>query len=410
MKKQSVDYTLLESYDYILPENLIAQNPSPLREQSKLLSFTKHTKKICDCNFSQIVELLPQNALIVANNSKVLPARIIGQTETGRKVEMLLMSPVSLIEKNAESSASSKTKSCVVSTLLKGSKKIKVGETLRFPEFTLLILEKQEFGKHIVKIFWENRLASIFEKHGSLPLPPYIKRTEGLIDEDKNRYQTVYANDEKLGSVAAPTAGLHFTKELKESLIERGISWEEVTLHVGYGTFSPVRSENILEHEMHSEYVEIPAQTAQAILKAKAEKRPVIAVGTTATRSLEGMALAYARYQQGEKSENFWLSENSVPQSNYINVKGMQDEKKLYTSHAELLPRQGCYGYTDIFIYPGKSFNVIDGLITNFHLPKSTLLMLVSAFAGYEETREIYAHAIQEKYRFFSYGDAMLLL
>lgn len=397
----------LTNYDYILPEELIAQEPSPNRESSRLLVFNKKTKELKDSFFSEIINELPKNALIIANNSRVVPARILGQRETGSSVEMLLMTPVSLLDQNAKEKTANNNqenqkeieKTAVAQVLLKGSKRIKVGEVLSFQSLTVKILEKQDFGKHTIELTWKNNLVSELEKHGSLPLPPYIKRPDGPSSYDANRYQTVYAKETQSGSVAAPTAGLHFTKEIQKKLIEQGFLWEEITLHVGYGTFSPVRADDIREHDMHAEYVEIPERTAQAIIKAKAENRPIITIGTTATRSLEGMAQAYRQLKENGYCDNFAITVSNKKHGSCEN-----DE-----TQNTLLPASGCSGYTNIFIYPGKKFHVIDGLLTNFHLPKSSLLMLVSAFAGYESTMNTYEHAILNKYRFFSYGDAMLI-
>ncbi len=390
----------LEEYHYDLPEELIAQSPSKERENSRLLAVNLNKPMYTDTYFSNISEHLPKKALIIANNSKVVPARIFGSRENGTKVEMLIITPIPLLENSAKIIDYPKySKTNLATVLIKASRKIKVHEKLYFPDFTVEILEKQEYGQHIVNLYWENSLLDTLEQHGLIPLPPYIKRSDGIENDelknnDKTRYQTIYAQNK--GSVAAPTAGLHFTKEIQESLINKGFLWEEITLHVGYGTFSPVRANDIRQHQMHAEYVEIPEKTAKAILKAKSEQVPIIAIGTTVTRALEGMALAYEKYLNNQSDLEFILNKN---ESNNENLQKNQD----------LLPICGCQGYTNIFMYPGKKFNVISGLITNFHLPKSSLLMLVSAFAGHERIMKIYNHAIAEKYRFFSYGDAMLL-
>lgn len=438
--------TNLDDYNYFLPEKLIAQAPSKTRESSKLLVFNKKTALIEHTNFEAILEKLPKNALIIANNSKVVPARILGHRQNfyannnkktmhsekltcinkieqgGAKLEMLIMTPVPLLEKNAfsekefnhimkdystflksfknnlictqnlqkENTTLRDKKFAFAEVLLKGAKRVKKEEELIFHSLNVTVLEKQDFGKYIVAISWKDSLSEELEKYGSLPLPPYIKRPEGNFQNDKTRYQTIYAKNTQAGSVAAPTAGLHFTKKIQENLLKQGFLWEEVTLHVGYGTFSPVRTQNILEHRMHAEYVEISEKTAKAVLKAKKEGRPIIAVGTTATRSLEGMAEKFA-----QETQNSITHTENIVQNSFKN---------------NILPETGCSGFTDIFIYPSKAFQVIDGLITNFHLPKSSLLMLVSAFAGYENIKKIYAKAIEEEYRFFSYGDAMLIL
>ena len=240
---------LLESYDYFLPEERIAQCPAEKRQNSRLLFLERKSGKYTDYTFENIVNLIPKNALIIANNSKVIPARIQGHRQSGSKIEMLFLEPAPLIDKKAQKNG----ENCLARTevLLKGAKRVKMGETLQFPEMDITVLERRDFGVQ------ENDIA---------------------------RYQTVYAKENHIGSIAAPTAGLHFTPEIQQKLQAKGCKWEEVTLHVGYGTFSPVREDDIRSHAMHSEYVEIPAQTAAAINKAKAENRPVIAVGTTSTR------------------------------------------------------------------------------------------------------------------------------
>ena len=254
---------------------------------------------------------------------------------------------------------------------------------LDFGELQAEVLKKGDFGRHTLRLFWKGNLTDILEKAGKLPLPPYIRREQD--EDDISRYQTMYAREDKKGSVAAPTAGLHFTEKMCGRLLSRGVEWAEVTLHVGYGTFSPVREEDIRQHPMHAEYAEIPYETVEAVRRAKRDGRPVIAVGTTSARTLEGAAEACAR-------EGKWLFS---PEG----ISGSSPDSS----------QAGWSGWTSIFIYPGFSFRVADGLITNFHLPKSSLLMLVSALAGRERILRAYAHAVEEGYRFFSYGDAMLI-
>lgn len=369
---------LLDAYDFHLPEENIAQSPCSTRDGSRLLIYSKEKKEIQHSTFKNILDFLPlspegKKPLFVVNNSKVLPARLFGRSPNQGKRELLLLSPAPFLQKSAEKNGDTYT--AIADVLLKPSKNAKIHDIWEFASsLKVEILEKFEFGKHRVKLHWKNDITEVFEKHGSLPLPPYIKRIENTV-EDKQRYQTTYANDLKAGSVAAPTAGLHFTEELRNKLIEVGCEWHELTLHVGYGTFTPVRTPDIREHFMHSEFFELPASVAQAILKAKEEKRPVIAVGTTSCRVLEGAA-------------SIWDNKEST-----------------------LLPKEGMEDATNIFIYPhGKQkFQVIDALITNFHLPMSSLLMLVSAFVGREEILEVYKEAVEENYRFFSYGDAMFI-
>lgn len=386
---------LLESYDYFLPEERIAQCPADKRDHSRLLFLDRQTGAYTDYSFENIVDLIPDNALIIANNSKVIPARIQGHRQSGSKIEMLFLEPAPLIEKKALIGKNAQHDTALrlarTEVLLKGAKRVKMGETLQFPEMNVTVLERHDFGKHIVEISYQNSLIPLLKKYGSLPLPPYIKREQGIQENDITRYQTVYAKENHIGSIAAPTAGLHFTPEIQQLLLDKGCSWEEITLHVGYGTFSPVRAEDIRDHAMHSEYVEISAQTASAVNRAKAENRPVIAVGTTSTRSLEGMAEAFIQAKK-EAANTFFCYEDSERLDNTP------------------FPAHGCFGYTNIFLYPGKQFHLVNGLLTNFHLPKSSLIMLVSAFAGYGHVMQAYKHAVTAKYRFFSYGDAMFIL
>ncbi|WP_028576582.1 tRNA preQ1(34) S-adenosylmethionine ribosyltransferase-isomerase QueA [Desulfomicrobium escambiense] len=351
----------LQSYDFDLPESQIAQDPAERRGASRLLVLDRASGEVRDCMFADIAQLLPRDALLVVNNTKVLPARLIGRKESGGKAEFLLLTPLSLIEPEARTDGWSTAE---VEGLLKASKGPRPGERLHFDGLELLVLEKGEFGRSRVRLNWRGELADHFLKQGHIPLPPYIRREDK--GEDRDRYQTVYSREDKLGSVAAPTAGLHFTPEIMAALEARGIRTAEVTLYVGYGTFSPVRCDDIREHVMHAEYAEVPEETAGAIARARAEGRPVVAVGTTTTRTLESMA-----------------------------------------SH---LGGIGPFrGWTDIFIRPGYSFKVVDQLITNFHLPRSSLIIMVSTLAGRRQIIDAYNHAVRQGFRFFSYGDAMLI-
>lgn len=378
----------LDSYDYFLPEDHIAQCPADKRDHSRLLYLNRETGSYADYLFENIVELIPHNALIVANNSKVIPARIQGHRQSGSKIELLFLEPAPLIDRKAQKNGEMRIAKTEV--LLKGAKRVKMGETLVFPEMEITVLERHDFGKHIVEVSYKNSLIPLLKKYGEVPLPPYIKREHGVQEDDITRYQTVYAKENHIGSIAAPTAGLHFTPEIQQKLRAKGCIWEELTLHVGYGTFSPVREDDIRNHAMHSEYVEISAETAAAINKAKAENRPIIAVGTTSTRSLEGMAEVFLQAKK-EASNTFFCNDET----------DLRDNTPF--------PAHGCFGYTNIFLYPGKEFSIVNGLITNFHLPKSSLIMLVSAFAGYEHIMQAYKHAVDANYRFFSYGDAMFI-
>ena len=355
----------LDAYDYPLPEERIAQFPPEQRGASRLLVLDRKTGCLTDSMFTHLPEFLPSGALLVANNSRVVPARLLGTRPSGGKAELLLLTPPPLLERLKQKEGN--YWSAPAEALLKPGRSMKPGIQLEFgPHLKAEVSVKGEFGRHEVRLFWDGELNERLEEVGRLPLPPYIKRAQEM--EDNARYQTLYARADKAGSVAAPTAGLHFTDEVRQKLAERGVLWTEVTLHVGYGTFSPVRETDIRTHAMHREYVEVPVATAQAVRQARREGRPVFAVGTTSARTLEGTVLAC-----GE------------------------------------LPEKGWQGWTDIFIYPGFSFQIVDGLLTNFHLPRSSLLMLVSALAGRDTILAVYAHAVREEYRFFSYGDAMLI-
>lgn len=343
----------VKDYDFYLPEELIAQKPSERRDHSRLLVLNKSKSyksygAIEHKQFFQCLDYLNPNDLLIFNDTKVLPARLLGKKDTGAKVEVMLLNEVS-----------TGTWEC----LAKPGKKLKEG-TIVFFERGLegTIQSDTDFGGKTIKfnIHGVDFLETI-DEIGELPLPPYIKEKP----EDFGRYQTVYAQN--VGAVAAPTAGLHFTEELLNKIKEKGVQTQFITLHVGLGTFRPVQVENIEEHKMHSEFYTISQETVEAIKKCKKNKGRVIAVGTTVVRTLETIA-------------------------------NLSDELKPTS------------GWTDIFIYPGYNFKVIDGLFTNFHLPKSTLVMLVSAFASKEKVMSAYAEAVNEQYRFFSFGDGMLIL
>ena len=339
----------VNEFDYNLPEELIAQTPLKERSSSRLLILNKDSGNITHEHFYNIINYLHKGDVLVLNDTKVIPARLIGEKEdTKAVIEILLLKELS--DNNWE-------------CLARPCKRLKEGTIVSFGDGLLkaLVTEKLEDGIIHVKLIYNGILMEILDKLGTMPLPPYIH--EKL--EDQSRYQTVYAKYE--GSAAAPTAGLHFTKELLKEIENKGVIIAYVTLHVGLGTFRPVEVENILEHKMHSEFYTMNKETADILNKAKGEKRRIIAVGTTSTRTLETIA---------------------------TNNNGLFKE---------------CAGNTDIFIYPGYKFKAIDGLITNFHLPKSTLVMLVSALAGRDNILNAYQEAIKEKYRFFSFGDAMFI-
>lgn len=345
----------LASYEFELPPGQIAQFPAPERGLSRLMILDRNgIGQPGHARFNDLVSYLPPGALLVANNSRVVHARLVGKRPGGGNAEFLLLTPLPLI--------AAQEQTAVVDGLIRPAAKIHSGQKLNFDGMTLEIRDKSEYGQCSGYLSWQGDLETALLRAGRLPLPPYIKREPER--EDEKRYQTVYAS--RPGSIAAPTAGLHFTQDLRARLSAAGHDWEEISLHVGYGTFSPVRAADIRHHKMHEEYVEIGEAAANAVARAKAEGRPVIAVGTTSARALEGCAV----------------------------------------TNGEISPFSGM---VNIFIYPGYEFNVIDGLITNFHLPGSSLLMLVSALAGRERVLDAYAKAVQNGYRFFSYGDAMLI-
>ena len=339
----------INDFDYNLPKELIAQTPLKERSSSRLLILNKNNGSIKHDHFFNIVNYLNKGDVLVLNDTKVIPARLIGnKTDTNAVIEILLLKELG--------------EDCW-ECLARPGKRLKIGTIVSFGEGLLKarIIEKLDEGIVHVKLLYDGILMEILDKLGTMPLPPYIH--EKL--EDQSRYQTVYAKYD--GSAAAPTAGLHFTKELLKEIESKGVIVTYVTLHVGLGTFRPVEVENILEHKMHSEFYIMTKETADILNKAKEENRKIIAVGTTSTRTLETVA-----------SENNGLFKQ-------------------------------CSGDTSIFIYPGYKFKAIDALITNFHLPKSTLVMLVSALAGRENILNAYNEAIKEKYRFFSFGDSMFI-
>ena len=365
MSQSDIDF-LLASYDYELPEERIAQYPPEVRGTSRLFVLDRTSGRNMHTDFAHLPDFLPHNALLVVNNSRVVPARLFGQKPSGGKCELLVLTPPPLLKASAVHEGEWSHARC--GCLLRPGRSIRVGDRLTFGEgIAAEVLVKKEFGQHDVELFWKGDLVERMTEIGRLPLPPYIKREQE--NDDLARYQTLYASPDKSGSVAAPTAGLHFTDDMRSRLKGMGVEWAEVTLHVGYGTFSPVREEDIRQHPMHSEYVEISPETAAAIRRAKTEGRPVIAVGTTSCRTMEGCA-----QQNGGE-----------------------------------IPEGGWHGWTNIFIYPGYSFNVVDHLITNFHLPQSSLIMLVAALCGRERILNAYGEAVKEQYRFFSYGDAMFV-
>ena len=340
---------LRSEFYYDLPEELIAQYPIEPRDASRLLKLDRATGAWEDKHFYDVVDELREGDCLVLNDSRVLPARLIGRrAATGAQVELLLLTP----------------KGGNVWEVLAGpGRRAKPGDDLTFGDglLTAHVLEIVEGGNRLVQFSYEGNFYNTLETIGQMPLPPYIH--EKL--QDRERYQTVYSRE--LGSAAAPTAGLHFTPALLDKIRAKGVDIAFVTLHVGLGTFRPVKEDEITDHKMHAEHYELSAETADKINRARERGGRIIAVGTTSCRTLESVGLTNGRVEPAD-------------------------------------------GWTSIFIYPGYRFQVLDGLITNFHLPESTLIMLVSAFAGYDHTMAAYKHAVEEKYRFFSFGDACLIL
>lgn len=337
-----------DDFDYELPERLIAQTPIAQRDASRMLVLDKKTGDISHKHFHDLIEELEKGDVLVLNNTKVIPARLYGiKEETNAAIELLLL-------KENEND----TWEC----LTRPAKRVKVGTVISFGDGILkaVCLEEKEEGIRIFQLQYQGILYEILDRLGEMPLPPYIH--EKLAD--KNRYQTVYAAEE--GSAAAPTAGLHFTQSLLDEIAKKGVKVLYVTLHVGLGTFRPVSVEDVTKHKMHSEFYQMSEETAKQLNLAKEEGRRIIAVGTTTTRVLETIMNLYHQFES-------------------------------------------CSGWTDIFIYPGYQFVAIDALITNFHLPKSTLVMLVSALAGKENIMNAYKEAVKEEYRFFSFGDSMFI-
>ncbi len=343
----------LSSYDYELPQSLIAQHPTPRREQSRMLFLERQSGRISNHNFAEIVSLLPESSCLVINNTKVLPARLPGKRQTGGKIEALLIE-----EKH----------NGFWSAIVRKARRIKSGERLEFcgGQLYAVAQERLEEGEWLLKFEEPEHLKERLEKFGLPPLPPYIERREASDlqnEEDRERYQTCYASVP--GAIAAPTAGLHFTPEILAKIRNRGIEILEVTLHVGLGTFSAIEVEDIRKHKMHAEFFSVTAQALEQLKKYRQNQKKIICLGTTSVRVLESLA-----------QQNFKVSS----------------------------------GWTDIFIHAPYKFRMMDGLLTNFHLPKSTLMLLVSAFCGRDFLLTAYHKAVAEKYRFFSYGDCMLIL
>lgn len=343
----------LSEFDYLLPEELIAQFPAQKREMSRMLVLDKNTGSIEHQHFYNIVDYLGENDVLVLNNTRVIPARLYAKKATGAHIEIFLLKEVS---KNKWE------------VLLRPAKRVKPGDVLKVSEeLCVKLIEKYENGKALAELIYEGDIFEVLDRVGKIPLPPYIERkmTDDELEKlDYERYQTVYAKDR--GSVAAPTAGLHFTNEILDALKNKGVQICYVTLNVGLGTFKPVNTENIEDHKMDNEAFQISEETAKIISDAKKHGKRIVAVGTTSTRTLE---TAFQKY-------------------------------------GKIVP---CKDSSEMFIYPGYDFKVVDALITNFHLPKSTLIMLVSALAGKDKIFAAYKEAIAQNYRFYSYGDCMLI-
>ncbi len=340
---------LRRDFYYDLPENLIAQEPIEPRDASRLLVLDRASGNLTDKHFADVLDYLHEGDCLILNDSRVLPARLLGhRAATGAAVELLLLTPHG---------------GDVWEVLAGPGRRAKPHDILTFGDdlLTAEVLEIIEGGNRLVKFSYEGNFYHTLEQVGQMPLPPYIKKRL----ENAERYQTVYSRES--GSAAAPTAGLHFTPELLEKIRQKGVEIAYVTLHVGLGTFRPVKEDNIENHTMHAEHYELSAATADVINRTRERGGRVIGVGTTSCRTLESVGLTNGRIEPAD-------------------------------------------GWTSIFIYPGYQFQVLDGLITNFHLPESTLIMLVSAFAGYNHTMNAYKHAVDERYRFFSFGDAMMIL
>jgi S-adenosylmethionine:tRNA ribosyltransferase-isomerase len=349
----------LHDYDYPLPPDRIAQHPAPNRDQARLMVMDRRSGTLCHHHFNDLPALLTPRDLVVVNNTRVVPVRLFGRKASGGKVEILILDYPGGLQRLAEEGA------FVSACLVKASKKPAPGTRLHFAEDLAAEILASDGERHTLKFTSREPLTAVLERIGVMPLPPYIKRPDpAATPSDREDYQTIYAKEK--GAVAAPTAGLHFTPALMDALKQRGVAIVALTLHVGYGTFVPVRVADIRQHRMHAEYFCISPQAAETINRHRAQGGRIVAVGTTSVRTLE-----YATGPDGR-------------------LRAME-------------------GQNDLYIYPGYRFRMVDAMITNFHLPQSTLLMLVSAFAGREAILAAYGEAIRRRYRFFSYGDGMLI-
>ncbi len=362
-----MSYTL-SSYDFELPESSIAQKPAEKRDESRLLHLDTVSGDVSHGLFSSLVDLLKPNDVLVVNDTRVFPARLLGQKETGGKIEfMLLHYPESgcIQRGKGKGDTTAWESEATIQGLLKSSKRPKPGARLFFgPNLQGEVIEIAPDATVSVRLSWNGELDQVLSQYGNVPLPPYIRRDSKAGSDDRDRYQTVYAN--RSGAIAAPTAGLHFTEALLADIQKKGVKVARITLHVGYGTFSPVRVDDIRQHKIHAEYITVSKDAVAAVNRARSAKGRVWAVGTTTTRALE-----YSADGKG----------------------GIRETQ----------------GPCDLYIYPGYTFQVVDNLVTNFHLPKSSLLFMVSAFAGKDRVMKAYQEALKKGYRFYSYGDAMVL-
>ncbi len=341
---------LISDFEYELPEQLIAQNPREKRESSRMLAVDRAANSLNDQNFFNLPEFLREGDIVVLNNTKVFPARLFGKSETGANIELFLVKNI---------------RGRIWETLARPAKRLKIGKIIKFSEkLSAVVIEKTEKGRVVIEFSFEGDFDDIIDEIGKTPLPPYIKRDKQVSPNDKKRYQTVYAKER--GAIAAPTAGLHFTSEILKEIKQKGAQIEEITLHVGYGTFEPVRVSDLSEHTVLPESFNISSETVQTLNTAKSQGNRIIAIGTTTTRALETCMSKNGEFVSGKQTANLTVT-------------------------------------------PGYKFKAVDALLTNFHLPQSSLLVLVSTFGGYDFIMNAYRHAVREKYRFYSYGDCMLI-
>ncbi len=381
----------VKDFDYYLPEELIAQDPLEDRSSSRLLVLDKKTGDFEHRHFTDIKEYLKPGDCLVINDTRVIPARLLGfKEDTGAHVEVLLLK-----RKEAD----------VWECLVRPGKKLRQGARVVFGDGLLKaeIIDTVEEGNRLVRFEYEGIFEEVLDRLGEMPLPPYI--THKL--QDKNRYQTVYAVHD--GSAAAPTAGLHFTKELLAEIEAMGVKIARVTLHVGLGTFRPVKAETVEDHHMHSEYYEVTEETANAVNETLAAGHRVFSVGTTSTRTMESAAVLNPAYEAALAEAAKRTSTGEAPEFEEVTVDGLSMLRKADGSFVPKYILKAGGSWTSIFIYPGYEWKLVQSLITNFHLPQSTLIMLVSALAGREHVMAAYEAAVAERYRFFSFGDAMLI-